>query len=41
VGEVADMCLLDKSWAQARENLTDVNVIATWIGGGLVYNRVD
>lgn len=41
VGEVADVCLLDRSWADARESLTHVKVQATWIGGELVYNRVN
>ena len=41
IGEPADLCLLDSSWADARRNLTDVKVQATWVGGGLVYNRVD
>jgi len=41
IGEPADLCLLDSSWADARRNLTDVKVQATWVGGELVYNRVD
>ena len=41
VGVPADLCLLDSSWVQARRNLIDVKVQATWVGGGLVYNRVD
>ncbi|MDA8707775.1 amidohydrolase family protein [Hellea sp.] len=41
IGVPADLCLLDNSWADARKNLTDVKVQATWVGGELVYNRVD
>ena len=41
VGELADICLLDRSWSAAKENFLDVKVQATWIGGRLVYNRVD
>jgi len=41
VGEVADVCLLDTRWAEARQNLRGVTVRATWINGELVYNRVN
>ena len=41
VGAIADICLLDRPWEEARKNLVDVKVQATWIGGDLVYNRVD
>lgn len=41
VGTVADLCLIDRSWAKARNDLKAVNVRATWIEGELVYNRVD
>ena len=41
IGGMADLCLLDRDWAKARSNLSDVSVQATWIGGELVYNRVD
>lgn len=37
IGEAADICLLDRSWAEARENLASVKVKATWIGGHKVY----
>jgi len=40
-GETADLCLLDRPWNEARQNLTDVKVTATWIDGELVYNRVN
>jgi len=41
VGALADICLLDRSWADARESFSDVRVQATWVAGELVYNRVD
>lgn len=41
VGQVGDICLLDRPWKIARKNLANVKVQATWIGGELVYNRVD
>ena len=40
-GAIADICLLDRSWAKARKTLSDVTIWATWIDGKLVYNRVD
>ncbi len=39
VGEQADLCLLDKSWQQARLNLNQVKVKCTWMAGLLVYSR--
>jgi predicted amidohydrolase YtcJ len=33
IGWPADLCLLDRSWAEARANLADVGVRATWCGG--------
>ena len=41
VGEIADLCMIDRPWAEARENLGDVRVKATWVGGKLVYNGVN
>jgi len=41
IGEIADICLLDKPWSEVSKNLSDVKVQATWIDGELVYNRVD
>lgn len=41
VGEVADLCLLDQPWKDARQNIAGVNVRATWIDGQLVYEAVD
>ncbi|WP_026941990.1 amidohydrolase family protein [Hellea balneolensis] len=41
IGAKADLCLLDRSWAQAKLGLDDVTVKATWIDGELVYNLID
>jgi predicted amidohydrolase YtcJ len=40
-GEPADLCLLDRPWAQARGRLSSADVRATFVGGGGVYERVD
>jgi len=37
VGEIADLCLLDRGWAKARSNLSDVKVMRTWIDGKSVF----
>ncbi len=37
IGELADMCVLDRTWQAARVSLADVNVIATWTAGELAY----
>ena len=39
-GEAADLCLLDRSWAQARTDLGSVNVLATWTAGERVYDTI-
>jgi len=41
VGAPADLCLLDRPWAQARERLSASHVRATWVSGRLVHQRVD
>lgn len=41
VGEPADLCLLDRPWAQARERLSGADVAATLMAGELVFQRVD
>ena len=41
VGAIADLCLIDRPWSEARANLSDVKVKATWVDGKLVYNRVN
>ncbi len=41
VEAIADLCLIDRPWAEARMNLGDVKVKATWVGGSLVYNGVN
>jgi len=40
IGEKADLCLLDRSWASARQNLSAVNVRATWVSGNLVHGTI-
>lgn len=37
VGGPADLCLLDRKWAQARRDLVQVKVTATWLGGKSVW----
>ncbi len=41
VGSIADFCVLDRTWSEAKHSLLDVIVMSTWIGGALVYNRVN
>lgn len=36
-GAPADLCLLDRTWTQARRHLADVGVRATLIGGRIVF----
>ncbi|SFG27209.1 Predicted amidohydrolase YtcJ [Novosphingobium sp. CF614] len=40
-GEPADLCLLDRPWAQARARPRGTDVAATWVSGRLVHQRVD
>ena len=35
----ADLCLLDLPWARARDRLEGELVVATWVGGRLVWQR--
>lgn len=39
VGQVADFCLLDRSWASARLRLDSADVAATIVDGELIYSR--
>ena len=39
VGAVADLCLLDRPWRQARSRLDGADVLATVRAGELIYNR--
>jgi predicted amidohydrolase YtcJ len=41
VGEPADLCLLDRPWAEARKALSADCVRATFIGGRKLFDRVD
>ncbi len=38
-GAVADLCLLDRPWGDARRALADVAVAATWCEGALAFAR--
>lgn len=40
-GAPADLCLLDRPWAAARDTLSAALVAATWISGRLVHDTVD
>ena len=37
LGEIADLCLLDRDWSHARSKLCDIVVGATWVAGKLNY----
>ena len=39
-GATADLCLLDRSWSDARNVLAEVSVRATWISGEMVYDSI-
>jgi predicted amidohydrolase YtcJ len=39
VGDDADLCLLDKNWASARQQLSSAAVAVTMLAGELVYQR--
>ena len=41
VGALADLCLLDRPWAQARDRLRAEDVAMTWIAGSIIHDRVD
>ena len=41
VGEPADLCLLDRPWAEARERLVADDLRATIVSGRIVHDRVD
>jgi predicted amidohydrolase YtcJ len=41
VGAIADLCLLDCSWQRARTDLSSRHVRATFIGGRLLFDRID
>ncbi|MGN6357825.1 MAG: amidohydrolase family protein [Novosphingobium sp.] len=41
VGAPADLCLLDRPWAQVRSALSAQRVRATWISGRFVHDRID
>jgi predicted amidohydrolase YtcJ len=41
VGAPADLCLLDRPWAEARTAPSAERVRATWISGRLVHDGID
>jgi predicted amidohydrolase YtcJ len=41
VGAAADLCLIDRPWARAREALADVQVRAAWVDGRMIFDGVD
>lgn len=41
VGAAADLCLIDRSWAQARRALEAVRVRAAWVEGRMILDGVD
>jgi predicted amidohydrolase YtcJ len=41
LGEPADLCLLDRPWARARELLSSACVRAAFVSGRIVHERVD
>jgi predicted amidohydrolase YtcJ len=41
VGAPADLCLLDRSWARARSDLSSQRVVATIVAGSLIWARAD
>jgi predicted amidohydrolase YtcJ len=41
IGSVADLCLLDRPWEDARNHLSADDVKTTMVEGRIIYNRVD
>ena len=41
VGAPADLCLIDRPWARAREALAEVRVRAAWVDGRAIFDGVD
>jgi predicted amidohydrolase YtcJ len=41
IGAPADLCLLDRGWANARADLASVAVRAAWIDGRSIFDSVD
>ncbi len=41
VGEPADLCLLDRPWAEARLRLTSADVRASFVAGRLIHDGID
>lgn len=41
VGAPGDLCLLDRPWHAARERLSSGDVVATFMNGAIVHQRID
>lgn len=41
VGMIADLCLIDRPWARAREALASVRVRGAWVDGRMIFDGVD
>jgi predicted amidohydrolase YtcJ len=41
VGAPADLCLIDRPWARAREALAEVQVRGAWVDGRMIFDGVD
>ncbi len=41
VGAPADLCLIDRPWARARQALEAVQVRAAWVDGRMIFDGVD
>ena len=41
IGEIADICLIDKTWEQLKSDLSQTNIKATFHKGKLIYNNID
>ncbi|MET1756724.1 amidohydrolase family protein [Novosphingobium sp. RD2P27] len=41
IGATADLCLLDRPWAEARLRLTSDDVAATFVAGEIIHQRVN
>ena len=41
IGTIADLCLLDRPWGEARKRLLAADVTATLVSGRIVHNRIN
>ena len=40
-GAPADLCLLDRDWKSARENLSAAHVQSVFVAGRVIFDRID